>query len=209
MPIFELRHKPPCCIRPLARNIGEFSGVRCQIEQTTELVRDGLAQEKDVATMQEEMLFAEWAEEYGGYYVTANNWINALANSLQPTNDSRTSMVEPLYKAYQKGGIDTLIETFLDLNNNHADEYVFGAGAYYGFGKYLMSKNRFDEAVRFYEVGEREYEGNWFMVFAQAEAYMGKGDTDRAIELFHRVLEIVPDQLDTVQILERLEAGRK
>ena len=177
------------------------------LEQTTALVHEGLAQGKDVATMQEENILAPWVEEYGDYYVTANGWINALANSFQPTNDNRVSMVEPLYQAYQEGGIDELIDTFLDLKNNHPEEFVFGAGAYYGFGKYLMKKGRFDEAVRFYEVGEREYDGNWFMIFAQAEAHMGKGDNARAIELFHQVLEIVPDQLDTVQILARLEGA--
>jgi glyoxylase-like metal-dependent hydrolase (beta-lactamase superfamily II) len=175
------------------------------LQQTTELVRRGLAAGKDLATMQEEDLFAPWKDEYGGYYVTANDWMAALVASLQPVEDDRTLMVGPLYQAYQDGGIDALIATFEDLTSHHADEYVFGVWGSYNFSKYLVAKGRFDEAIRFGEVAERVYDGHWLTLFAQAEAYMGKGDTTRAIHLLRRVLEIKPDQLDTVQLLERLE----
>jgi glyoxylase-like metal-dependent hydrolase (beta-lactamase superfamily II) len=176
------------------------------LEQTTTLVREGLAQGKDVATLQEENIFESWADSYGDYYVSANDWMAALAASIQPSDDNRKSMVEPLYHAYHEQGIDALIATYSDLRDNHSDEYQFTAGAYYNFGKHLMNKGRFDDAITFYGFFFNDTATTEIYTFGMGEAYMGKGENAKAIEYFKTVLQINPGQLDTVQILERLES---
>lgn len=78
---------------------------------TTETVRKGLAEGKDLATLQEEQALDQW-KSYAGSYVSVDEWTEYLVEALQQERDDRKTVFEPLYHAWKDEGAEAAVEFF-------------------------------------------------------------------------------------------------
>lgn len=174
--------------------------------QTTEVVRKGLAEGKDLATLQEEEVLAEW-EVYAGSYVSSDQWIEYLAEGMREAKDDRPTPHVPLYHAWKEQGAAAAIALFRELKRDHADEYSFTGFVLLGIGDKLYKKSYLQDAALFLEASLEEYpEGtyNYYIHYELADIKKQLGNWKLAMQHCERSLELNPDFSAAGTLLEEL-----
>lgn len=176
--------------------------------KTTEIVRAGLAEGKDGATMQKEDVLKDF-KSFEGPYTPADYWIGALVKGLQRAGkEARKSVFEPVYYALRDNGTDAAVELLLDLKNNHADEYEVGETQLLIVAYKLHANDRLPEAIRFYDLTLSEYpEGKYAATCYNylGEAYKAMGNKQLALKNFRKFLELRPDDAHAAEMIQELE----
>lgn len=175
--------------------------------QSIDVVREGLAEGKDVETLQKEDVLGKWAS-YGEGYNSADYWIRQIANDVQDVRPKK-SVFEPLYYTLKEKGVDAVIEQYRALKKNHGDEYVFSDTRLYFLAyRLLLEKGRYEEAIKVFKANIKEYPESaniWATYDAMAEAYAKLGNKKQAIKNYKISLELYPDNAQTAQALKQLE----
>jgi cyclase len=175
--------------------------------QTIGVVRNGLAEGKDVATLQEENVLANW-ESYAGSYVSPDDWIEYVADRIQHGKDTRPTPHEPVYYAWKEHGAEAAVALFRELKRDHSDEYLFRDSFLLGIGMKLLEKDRSGDAIVFLEASLEEYPDakyTYYTHYELADAYNRLGKTKPAREHCEKALELKPDFADATALLEELK----
>jgi cyclase len=176
------------------------------VASTTETIREGLAEHKSVDDMRKEKILAEWDNfEPGG--PTADYWIGAVAASL--LNERKPSINEPLLQTINTEGTDAAIVQYRELKENSYEKYIFVENSLNGLGYYLLGNNRYEEAIRIFQLNVEEYPEAFNTYDSLGEAYMLNGENKPAIENYEKSLQLNPDNTNAEQMLRTLRGKQK
>ena len=176
------------------------------LDSTLAIVRKGLAEGKDLTTLQEEKVLKDY-ESYEGGYISADRWIQYLVEGLQH-KPRRETLVEPLYYVLKERDAEAAIARYHELKKTHPDKYTFNAVPFMIIGNWLLDKGRAPEAIKLLELGLEEYPDSpylWYTHSRLGAACREVGDKESAVEHYRIVLQFRPDDPDAAQALKELE----
>lgn len=175
--------------------------------QSTEIVRAGLAEGKDLATLQAENVLRAW-ESYAGSYVSTDEWIEQLVEGLQPSEEPDRTVYEPLYYVWKDRGADAALSRYFELRRDHPDEYRFEEFTLLVIGNKLLAKDHVEDAAKFLDASLEEYpdsQYSYYVAYELGVAYKRLGDNERARWYCEKSLELNPGFAAAVALLEELE----
>ena len=187
-------------------NMDDLRAFHKMLVETTEVIRAGLAEGKDLKTLQDEEVLKDW-ESWGSSYTSINRWIQYLVEGIQGKED-KDAPYEVMYYALKEKGIDGAIAQYNDMKVNQADEYDFGELAAVLIGYKLYNNDRVPEALRFFEVSVKDYPQGRYAYYCyqlMAETSNKAGNKEQAIAYLKKSIELNPDNTDAVELLEELE----
>ena len=170
--------------------------------KTIEIVKNGLASGKDVATLQSEKVLKDWAAYEGGP-ITSDQWIQYIAYFVQNTRPKYPSAVE-LYYAFKEGGADSAVSTWHRLKKSKPDEYSFSEVNLVLFGYYLLERDRIQDAIKIFELYIDEFPESWNAYDSMGEAHMMNNDKEPAKKYYRKSLELNPDNTNAEEMLKKL-----
>lgn len=173
------------------------------LEKTTAIVRNALAEGKNVETMQKENILKDWIPFSDEEYNTTDGWISDLASDiLDPA--PKKSIIEPVLVALNEGGPKAAVSEYYQLKNNHHTEYHFHAYRLYQLGRYLMEKGRHKEAITILDLNAVEYPGYWMTFDCLGDAHLKIGNKEEAIKNYKLSLRLNSKNTHAIQQLELL-----
>ncbi|UCC84670.1 MAG: MBL fold metallo-hydrolase [Gemmatimonadota bacterium] len=175
--------------------------------QTTDIVRAGLAEGKDLATLQAENVLEAW-KSYAGSYVSTDEWIEYLVGGLQPSDEPTKTVYEPLYYVWKDEGADAALARYLELRRDHPDEYKFDEFSLLVIGNKLLARDHVENAVKFLAASLEEYPDSpysYYTAYKLGAAYKSLGDKEQARRYGERSLELNPEFAAARALLEELE----
>lgn len=174
---------------------------------TKAIVEKGLAEGKDIKTMQEEKVFAAY-ELYNKSYVSIDEWIDYLAQSLGEQEAPKKKIYEPLYYALKDGGAAAAVDKYNELKNNNADEYDFQGVHLLIIGDKLLLKDKVDDAIGIFELSLKEFPDdkyNYYIYYELALAAQKMENNERAINYCNKSIELKEDFQAAAKLLEELK----
>ncbi len=177
------------------------------IVKTTALVREGLAEGKDVAALQEEKIIEPWTA-YAGSYVSPEEWIQQLADGLDDEKEHKKYVFEPLYYALRDEGVEAAKALYLDLKKQDTGEYEFREADLLIIGDKLLTKDRIPEAIAMLELSLEEYPEGTYPYYCHYElglCYKEQGEKDKAVDHCEKSLALNPDFQAAATLLEELK----
>ncbi len=175
--------------------------------QTTETVRQGLADGKDLATLQEEKVLAQW-ESYAGSYVSVDDWIKYLVRGIEEKEEPKQTVYEPLYYAYKDGGPEAALAKYEELKRDHPDEYAFDDISLAIIGYRLTNSQKTESAMPFLEASLEQYPDgryNWLANYLLATAHKERGNIELAIQYCQKALELNSEFEAAAELMEELK----
>jgi glyoxylase-like metal-dependent hydrolase (beta-lactamase superfamily II) len=115
--------------------------------------------------------------------------------------DNAAAVVE---RTLDEQGLDAALAVHRELRGLPEGEAFFSEAAYNLLGYRLLGEELYADAIAIFELNVEMYPESWNVYDSLGEAHMLSGDTDRAIELYRRSLEINPDNDNGVAMLQRL-----
>jgi len=106
--------------------------------------------------------------------------------------------------ALDEEGLDAALTLYAELRRQPEGEVVFSENDFNILGYRLLGEERFEEAIAIFALNVEAYPESWNVYDSLGEAYMRKGDRDRAIELYRRSLELNPENNNAVAMLATL-----
>jgi len=175
---------------------------------TIEAVKKGLAEGKSVADLQGEKVLDEW-KSYAGSYVSVDDWIEYISDGFEKKDaPDRKGIYEPIYYAIKDGGLEAGIKQYLELKNNHPNEYTFTGAELLIIGDKYLKKDRVPEAIRLLELSLSENPSDRYTYYTHymlATAYRKQGKNALAIRNCEKAVELNPDFQGAIQLLEELK----
>jgi len=191
-------------------DVGTWSDLRPYHEmlvRTTEIVRRGLAEGKDLDTLRNERVLDEW-KAYAGSYVSVDRWLQYLVEGLQGSKDSRPTVFESLYGVWKESGAAAAVARYFELKKEHAEEYRFREPDLLVIGDKLLRKGQAGAAVLFLDANLREYPDSRYAYYAAyklAQAHRELGENALAAGFCRKALELNPDFGPAAALLDELE----
>jgi cyclase len=173
------------------------------IESTIAVVKAGLADGKDVATMQKEKVLDKWAAYDGAS--TSGPWIQAIANAVQNIKLKDPAGVE-MYKTLKAEDTDAAIAKWYELKKNNPNDYSFSEGQLVTVGYYLLQRNRNDDALKIFKLYVKEFPEAWNSYDCLGEAYMKLGNKKLAIKNYKKSLKLNPSNTNATAVLKTLQS---
>ena len=175
--------------------------------QTTDSVRRGLAEGKDLATLQEEKILAKW-ESYAKSYVSVDGWTEYLADAFQEDKEETGKKVyEPLYYTWKGEGAQAAVERYYALKRDHAEEYQFDEFNLMAIGIKLLGNDHTGDAVIFLQASLKEYPDSQYSYYTNyklADAFNKLGDKNLAVKYCEMSVELKPDFAPATRLLGEL-----
>jgi cyclase len=181
---------------------------RDMIRKTTAIVRAGLESGKDIATLQEEKVLADF-EAFNHSYVSSERWIKYLADAINNEKHPKAEkqkIFEPIYYALRDGGAEKAIQTYSRLKSD--PEYEIIETDLLVIGDKLLHKSSPSNAIEILKLYIQEYSQGSYTYYAHydmSDAYRKLGNKDLAIEHCRKALELKPDFEAATKLLKELE----
>jgi glyoxylase-like metal-dependent hydrolase (beta-lactamase superfamily II) len=185
----------------------DLHAYREMLLQTTEVIQNGLAEGKDLATLQKEKVLDNWAK-YAGSYVSLDDWIEYLVDGLQEKKAPPKNIFEPLYGVWKDKGAEAALEYYFELKRNHSDEYRFTDSTLLVIGNKLLGNNRAHAAAKFLEASLKENPDSkygYYTSYKLAETYQKMNDRELAVEYCEKALELNPEFEAAAELLAELK----
>ena len=110
-------------------------------------------------------------------------------------------------QAYRTGGIDAALVRARFIKEE-GEAWTLGESQLNNLAYTLMGRNAIDDAIALLELNVEWFPEHFNPYDTMGEAYMMKGDTPKAIELYRKSLELNPDNQNAMVKLEEMgEAG--
>ena len=187
----------------------DLQSYRDMMARCIEIVRNDLAQGKDVAALQRDSVLRQYAS-YARSYVSANDWIETLAHRLRQPRDTSPTVWAPLHETWRAQGAAAAVTRFSALRRDHAAEYQFDEYTLLVIGIKLVSNDHPQDAVVFLEGSLREYPNgplNYRAHYELALAHGRLGNTEAARRACQRALELNPRYAPATALLAELNRG--
>ena len=111
-------------------------------------------------------------------------------------------------RALNEGGIAAGTARFNELAARDGVEVYFDEAEFNMLGYRLLGQERVDEAIAVFRLNVERYPESWNVYDSLGEAYAAKGETEKAIELYRRSVELNPDNGNGIAAIERLGSQR-
>jgi cyclase len=177
---------------------------RDMMARCIEIVRNGLAQGRDVAALQRDSVLRQYGS-YARSYVDENSWIAMLAARLQREPDRRPTVFAALYETWRSQG--AAAARYSELRRDHAAEYRNIDFSLILAGERLNSTNHSQDAVVFLEASLREVPNgrlNYYANYRLAQAQQQLGNVEAARRACQRALELNPTFAPATELLAEL-----
>ena len=187
----------------------DLQAYRDMMARCIEIVRNGLAQGKDVAALQRDSVLRQYAS-YARSYVSANDWIETLAHRLRQPRDTSPTVWAPLHETWRAQGAAAAVTRFSEIRRDHAAEYQFDEYTLLVIGIKLVSNDHPQDAVVFLEGSLREYPNgplNYRAHYELALAHRRLGNADAARRACQRALRLNPSYAPATALLAELNRG--
>jgi glyoxylase-like metal-dependent hydrolase (beta-lactamase superfamily II) len=184
----------------------DLHAYRDMIIETTEIVRNGLAAGKDVATLQKEKVLAGY-EAYAESYVSPDDWISYLANGIEK-KEPKKKIYEPIFYALKDKGVSAALDVYDDLKTNYSDEYIIEDAYLLNIGSILLTKERTEEAAEFLKLCVNEFPDGTYAYYTNyilSNAYKELGNKDLAIKHCQKAIDLKSDFESAIKLLEELK----
>jgi tetratricopeptide (TPR) repeat protein len=184
----------------------DLHAYRDMIIETTEIVRNGLAAGKDVATLQKEKVLAGY-EAYAESYVSPDDWISYLANGIEK-KEPKKKIYEPIFYALKDKGVSAALDLYNDLKTNYSDEYIIEDAYLLNIGSILLTKERTEEAAEFLKLCVNEFPDGTYAYYTNyilSNAYKELGNKDLAIKHCQKAIDLKSDIESAIKLLEELK----
>lgn len=188
-------------------NVEELKQFRDMIVSTTQIIKEGIAKGKDIATMQKEDILKDWASYEGGIAGDRKDWIDALANA--GPSKLRSSIAGELYKVLITNGADAAIMRYQELKKNYPTEYPFSDNQLIRTGNWLLNKGRINDAHKLFEFCVNEFPSSSEGYNSLGEINMKMGNKELAIRNYGESLRLNPENKNTQEILKRLKEEKQ
>jgi glyoxylase-like metal-dependent hydrolase (beta-lactamase superfamily II) len=179
---------------------------RDMMARCIEIVRNGLAQGRDVAALQRDSVLRQYGS-YARSYVDENSWIAMLAARLQHEPDRRPTVFAALHETWRSQGAAAAVARYSELRRDHAAEYRNIDFSLILAGERLNSTNHSQDAVVFLEGSLREVPNgrlNYYANYRLAQAQRSLGNVDAARRACQRALELNPTFAPATELLAEL-----
>ena len=189
-------------------SIDDLKAYHAMLVATEETVRQGLATGMDSEAMKEQQVLEPWAA-YAGSYVSLDEWIDSLVFSLQPQEEKRPAVYEPMYYGLKNDGAAAAAALYLELKKDYADEYRFTEIDLLVIGDKLLEKGRAEQAVVMLELALAEYPDSayaYYVNYDLALAHQKLGNRKAAISRCREALELSPENEMVAGLLRELES---
>lgn len=107
-----------------------------------------------------------------------------------------------MYDILKNGGITKLENQLQTLLESHGMLYNDRHLNFFGYE--LMNDNKLDDAIEVFKLNTRLFPGEPNVWDSMGEAYMNKGENEKAIENYKKVLELAPNNPNAKKMLEKL-----
>ncbi|HSM17351.1 MAG TPA: alpha/beta fold hydrolase [Gemmatimonadales bacterium] len=140
---------------------------------------------------------------YAGHYVHTDDpglLVEAIRRVAFP------SLAPQLARAVEQGAATDLVDTYKELKARYPAER-FNENLLNALGYDLLRGGRVDEAIAVFELNVAEYPSAWNPYDSLGEAYMVKGDREKAVANYRKSLDLNPNNENAARMLERLLGG--
>ena len=140
---------------------------------------------------------------YAGHYVHTDDpglLVEAIRRVAFP------SLAPQLARAVEQGAATDLVDTYKELKARYPAER-FNENLLNTLGYDLLRGGRVDEAIAVFELNVAEYPSAWNPYDSLGEAYMVKGDREKAVANYRKSLDLNPNNENAARMLERLLGG--
>ncbi len=120
----------------------------------------------------------------------------------------KKSIIEPVLLALNNGGPAAGVRKFYQLKNDHQTEYHFHAYRLYQLGRYLIEKERFEDAIKILNLNAIEYPEFWMTFDGLGDAHFKAGNKEKAIKNYRKSLELNPNNNIAKEVLKKLEENK-
>lgn len=121
----------------------------------------------------------------------------------------KESAAAEIGRVVNQGGAAAAVNRYRELVAADDPDLFFDETEFNLLGYRLLGESRVDDAIAVFELNVERFPESWNVYDSLGEAHATKGNTERAIELYRRSLELNPGNTNGVQALERLGAGAK
>jgi glyoxylase-like metal-dependent hydrolase (beta-lactamase superfamily II) len=183
----------------------EFRAFRTMLMGTTEIVKKGLAQGKDLAALQQEKVLIDY-ESWGGSYTSMDQWIKYLVGGLTGEVLKQTPY-EPMYYAIADKGAGAAVDYYFDFKSGN-DEYDFRNTDLVFIAYKLYGGGRTAESIPFFERSLKEYPDGEYTELSYTylgRAYNAAGDAPAALKNYKMALAMNPENSHAAEMVEKLE----
>ena len=171
------------------------------LEETIATIKAEMDKGKDIKTMQDENILANWKKYTVGGYVSTNAWIENVVNGFKGIVPPRTPEAA-YYYAYKAGGLDSLKQVYREVRNSEHGDSKWQPVVLYGFAYYLMDHQKYEEAIKFFSFCITEYPELYYMYDGLGEAFMKSGNKKEAIANYNKSLELEPKNTNASKMVE-------
>lgn len=109
-----------------------------------------------------------------------------------------------LYTVIMEDGIEHAIESYKLLKKEEAELFDFSEPELNTLGYSLLNEKMYDAAIQIFNLNIEEYPASSNVYDSIGEAYMLKGENDKAIEFYSKSLEINPANENGKRMLKKL-----
>jgi hypothetical protein len=120
--------------------------------------------------------------------------------------DARKSIAETLSATITASGIDAAEKQYRDLKAARPAHYNFDEDELNSLGYQLLRANKFDAAIRIFQLNIEAYPKSSNVYDSLGEAYMDAGNKPLAIANYEKSIELNPKNTNGAKMLEKLKA---
>jgi len=189
-------------------SMAEFRQFYDMLVRTGEIVRDGLAQGKNMETLQKDSVLKDF-KSYEGSYTSADAWIEYLVKGIQDTNpETRKSIFEDMYYTMKDKGLEAAVARYRYLMQHQAGEYDLDDKSPAIIGYLYFNQGRYPETIGFMHLSLEEYPDGPYAGLSYkllAQSYEETNDIDNALINYKKLMELDPADTTTAAKVRELE----
>jgi len=130
------------------------------------------------------------------------------ADSLPDYGPPKVPVAVVLLGEEREKGIDAALRLYHDLKSGRPDEFDFSEGQLNALGYWLIGAGKLDEALAAFRLNIEMFPDAWNPYDSYGEAWMLKGDYDKAVQYYRESLERNSNNTNASEMLERIERLR-
>jgi len=112
---------------------------------------------------------------------------------------------DQIEKTIEENGIHAAIRQYYELKKDPASKYYFDEPSFNELGYKLLGNNQYLEAITVFKLNAEAHPLSANAYDSLAEAYMKSGNTDLAVQYYHKSLQFNPDNEKAREMLNILE----
>ena len=132
-----------------------------------------------------------------------------LLNSNEPLKEVKRSIANDLRTIIDKDGIDSGLKAYAKIKKEKADEYTFNEGELNTLGYHYLGVDEMDKAIAVFQLNIKEYPEAFNPYDSMGEAYLKKGDNEKAIANYKKSVELNPGNEGGILALKKLGVETK